>query len=643
MRTVGRATGIGLGLLAGAVVYVAPLRAAGQGTPEDSARARQDSAALADTAHGRVAKADSILLSYHPDTTKTKAPLAHSEQPPLLSVGPSYHWNRDELFASGALTLADLLDRVPGFTGFRAGWISTPMVGTYMGNAARIRVFYDGLELDPLNARSRNVTDLATIEIWTLEEVALERGAGELRVYLRSWRVDHTTPYSRADVSTGTQETNLYRAFFGKRFSQGADLQIAAQQFTNVGPFGGGGDQTSLLARLGWAHGPWSVDVFGDRYRRGMDPLTRLDLNGGAPPGPDLGDFEGTWTNAYVRAGYGDPDHGVWAQLMASTEDFRNSSLESTTGAIDTLTGLPIATGNADTVTSEAQYIAAGGFSRWGIRFSGTERLRVVAGHGTSSEPSARASFESGPLAVSAFLDEHAPSAWPTLDSANRVHTIPVSTQEVSARLTPAPFLSLLGVASRSTSTGAPDAPPTSLALRGEAGLRLGRLWFSGGVMTQDTGRVAALSVYDSTYAPAAVGRTTGTFGSIRGVLWRSFNADITGIDWGSEGPYRPHYEGRAEVALKTEWLNRFPRHTFGILASGAFDYRTPTLFPTQAGGFQESSSAYVFSTLLEIRILHATLTWQFRNTFGYPYNLVPGFVMPRQTNIYGIRWSFWN
>jgi hypothetical protein len=638
----GRATGIGLGCLAGAVVYLAPHRAAAQRTAEDSARARQDSITLADTARGRVPKADSILLSYHPDTTKIKAPLAHAEQPPLLAVGPSYHWNRDELFASGALTLADLLDRVPGFTGFRAGWISTPMIGAYMGNAARIRIYYDGIELDPLNARTRNVTDLATIEIWTLEEVGLERGADELRVYLRTWRVDHTTPYSRADVSTGTPETNMYRAFFGERFHQGLALQVAAQQFTNVGPFGGGGDQTSLLARIGWASGPWSVDVFGDRYRRGMDPLTRLGLNGAAPPGPNLGDFGGTWTNAYVRAGYGDPDHGVWAQLIASTEDFKNSSLEGT-ARIDSLTGLPVSNGSADTTTSESQYIAAGGFSRWGIRFSGTERVRVVAGHGTSSEPSARASFESGPLAVSAFIDQRALTAWPTLDSANRVHTIPVSTEEISARLTPLPFFSVAGVASRSSSPDAPDAPPTSIALRGEAGLRLGRLWLGGGVMTQDTARVAALSVYDSTYAPAAVGRTTGRFGSIRGVLWRAFNADITAIDWGSAGPYRPHYEARAEVALKTEWLSRFPRHTFAILASGTFDYRTPTLFPTELSGFQQSPSSYVFSTLLEIRILHATLTWQFRNTFGYIYNLVPGFIMPRQTNLYGVRWSFWN
>ena len=319
-------------------------------------------------------------------------------------------------------------------------------------------------------------------------------GAGE---------VDHLTPSSRADVATGTQETNEYRAFYGQRFKPGEALQVAAQQFTNIGPLGGGGDETSLMARLGYARGPWSFEVYGNRYRRGMDPLSEVDLNGGPPPGPGLGDFEGTWTTAYIRGGYGDPDHGVWAQVMASTLQFKNSSLESSV-ATDTIinpaTGLPFAQPNADTSTSESQYIASGGFSKWGIRFSGTDRVRVFAGHGTraSNEPSGRASFESGPLALSAYVDHDAPSAWPTSTASNAFQTIPITMEEVSARLTPLPFISIMGAASRTTSTGAPDAPPTSLAMRGEVGVRVGQLWFSGGVMTQDTARVAALAVYES-------------------------------------------------------------------------------------------------------------------------------------------------
>jgi len=637
---------VGLGCLAGAVlVSVAARPTAAQGSPEDSVHAHLDTLPT-DTTHPRVSKADSILLSYHPDTTKTRAPIAHAEQPRLLGIGPAYHWNRDELFASGAQTLSDLLVRIPGFGDFRAGWISTPMIGTYMGNAARIRIFYDGIELDPLNARTGNTTDLATIQIWALEEVAVERGADELRVYLRSWRVDHLTPSSRADIATGTQETNEYRAFYGQRFKPGESLQVAAQQFTNIGPFGGGGDETSLMARIGFARGPWSFDVYGNRYRRGMDPLTEVDLNGGPTPGPGLGDFEGTWTTAYVRGGYGDPDHGVWAQVIASTIQFKNSSLESSTAAdttINPVTGLPFVSPTSDTSTSESQYVAAGGLSVWGIRLSGTERVRVFADHGVTNEPSARASFESGPLALSAFIEDDARSAWPTLDPVNRYQTIPVTTEEVSARLTPLPFISIMGTAARSTSTGAPDAPPTSLAMRGEVGIRIGQLWFSGGVMTQDTAQVAALSVYDATYAPAAVGRTTGTFGAIRGVVWEGIHVDITGIDWGSAGPYRPLYQGRAELSLQSEWLHKFPRRTFSIHASGVFEYRSATPFPIAGGGEALSSVAYDLSTLLEIRILQATIFWDFRNVLGYPYNLVPGYVMPRQVNVYGVRWSFWN
>ncbi len=44
--------------------------------------------------------------------------------------------------------------------------------------------------------------------------------------------------------------------------------------------------------------------------------------------------------------------------------------------------------------------------------------------------------------------------AWPTTNPTNAGQTIPVSTEEVSARLTPLPFLSIMGTASRTTSTG---------------------------------------------------------------------------------------------------------------------------------------------------------------------------------------------
>jgi hypothetical protein len=52
---------------------------------------------------------------------------------------------------------------------------------------------------------------------------------------------------------------------------------------------------------------------------------------------------------------------------------------------------------------------------------------------------------------------------------------------------------------------------------------------------------------------------------------------------------------------------------------------------------------ARLYSSILEIRIKSATISWQFRNLLGAAYQTVPGFEMPSRVNLYGIRWTFTN
>jgi hypothetical protein len=99
---------------------------------------------------------------------------------------------------------------------------------------------------------------------------------------------------------------------------------------------------------------------------------------------------------------------------------------------------------------------------------------------------------------------------------------------------------------------------------------------------------------------------------------------------------------------VSTGWLSRFPEGNFHVLASVAHDYRTGVLFPlaaTDAGPQQpqESSQYRVISTLFELRLYDAVLSWQFRNVTGEIYNVVPGFLAPRAINFYGVRWDFFN
>ena len=67
-----------------------------------------------------------------------------------------------------------------------------------------------------------------------------------------------------------------------------------------------------MLARAGWSRAPRSVDklvVTGSR--------TRESQNRTNTPTVAIPALEARRTDAYVRAGYGDPDDGPWAQLIA--------------------------------------------------------------------------------------------------------------------------------------------------------------------------------------------------------------------------------------------------------------------------------------------------------------------------------------
>jgi hypothetical protein len=605
----------------------------------------EDTAAVA-----RGAKADSIKAIYHPDTTRSRAPLAHSQVPPLLDATQSYRWDRAGIEASGALTLSDLLDKVPGFTGFRAGWLSTPMNGAYNGDISRVRVFVDGIEMDPLDSRLHGAVDLSTIQLWEFEDVAVERGASELRVYCRTWRVNRTTPYSQATVVTGNQQTNLYKAFYGQRFGSGFATQVAAYQYNNTGSFGGGGNQSSILVRVGYASGGFSFDAFGNRYTRGRDQLQSSDP---FLPITNLPDLESQRTDAYVRLGYGDPDHGrPWLQLIASSLSFKNTSPTGQQGIVTDTTQIQPTNGSGvhiDSVVSESQYLVSGGFVFAGIRFAATDRYRVFSSQGNYNSAELRASFENPILSASGLVQRDAYSEGrPDSIFIHQLFPTLYNSYELAARFSPLPFVRFVGTASRSTPQNLPESlSPTTTTARAEAGLRLkSDLWLSGGIMTRDTAVVPAPVVYDTLMKTAAYGRTTAYIASLRGRLWKAIYVDMSGVDWDKAEFYRPRYEAHAEAYLHTEWLRQFPRHTFEVKFGVSFDYRSQTRFPAPDAPNQEFftvEDSRVYSILAEIRILQGTLMWQLRNANGYPYYLVPGYQMPRQVNIYGLRWSFWN
>jgi hypothetical protein len=593
-------------------------------TRADTARARTDTTGNAVPMPSDTTHADSTA-----DTTKVpkdtiKAPLAHAETPQLVGIGAQYHWTRDQMFQTGAINLLDLLKLIPGVTAFRAGWITSPQYAAYLGNPARVRYFYDGVEVEPLDPRSPGTLDASEVQLFALEDVSVERGADELRVYLRTWRVERTATNTRVDVLTGDEGTNLYRGFYGKRYGNGMALQFAGQQYgTNSDPTIGGGDELSLTGRLGWAQGPWSIDAYAIRSSRTRDEED-VDIAGNVSGG--VPEQDRTRTDAYLRAGYGDPDSGSWAQVLFSSQTFAENSAFHP--ALDFAPA-----DSADTTLSAKQLVATGGFTRWGLRLSAADRLHMMP-NGTFNSLEARAAYERKQLAVSFFADYRGPDT--------------TSTEEASARFTPVDFFSLSGAVTHRHGGGIGGGEQVGVRL--EAGLKVFNAWLTGGILRRDATLVPGLPAYDTSFAAQRAAAATGIFGTIRGKFYKDVGADVWGVRYSNNGYYRPQVQTRESLYLDTKWLSRFPSGNFGFYGSIAHEYRQNVLFPTSTSAetFDENATFALFSHVLvatvEIRILDAVIF--FHSTYGINppiYEIVPGYAQPRQLLTYGVRWQFWN
>ncbi len=580
------------------------------------------------------ARPDSADSLARRDTTKKKvpkdtikAPLAHAELPADLGIGRHLHWRRDSLFATGALTVADLLQKVQGMSTLASGWIANPMLGAYMGDVRHVRVFYDGVELPALDPRAHGDLDLTQISLWSAEEADVEVAPEEVRVYLRSWRVDNTTPVTRTDVGTGDEQTNLYRGFFGKRTDNALAVQFAAQQYGTTPPslLGSSSDQLGIIGRVGWAKRDWSVDGYITRISRHRGTITGLAL------GDSIPEVESSRSTMYARAAYGDPDRSLyWGQVMAVASKYAYTGVRTVpTFNLSTPAESALAVTSLDTNVFQSQYIAAGGLA-WGpLRGSLTQRVFLAGGHYIASA-AWRGSYTTNLIAVSAFTQG--------------MSTDSLARSDVTAQLSPLSFVSFLAGAGRSSDHRTRDSAFTANYVRAEVGLRLYTLWFIGGVMRRDSTTLSAPKLFDTLFTPRADEAAIGATAAIRGQLWRLLHVDLSAVRWNdSLGFYRPQYQTRSELFIQTNLLERFPTNDFGIKASAVHEYRSGMRFPVGTSAVVSEPGYRTISTLLEIRILSATLSWQFRNVIGERYFQVPTFVMPRQTNFYGVRWEFLN
>ena len=577
----------------------------------------------------------------------------------------------------GALTLSDLLGRVPGLTEFTTGWLGAPAAVAYSGDVRRIRLFLDGVELDPLNPRdARRRRRRTTCRSTTLEELRIERGADEVRVYARSWRVDRTTPYTRADVVTGDQNTNLYRAFFGRRYAHGEALQLAAEQY-NTQPIRALPSSDALqphAARRARRTGRGTADLFARAKQ--SQPRARGSAFGGRridDATRSTGSRPSSLT-AYARLGNGDPDRGRWFQLLAAGEQVHALAARRRTTS---------STSQTDT-TSVPDYVAVRRpvppDRRRDVRsvpgVSATERLRAYRGRtlvhvhrrahrprrdslsaslfGEGIEPTHPVARRRPPARVTPFgrmalFGTVVAHGQRDVRAAARRHRLSGRTIDPNGVFQPGPVFFFPGFDSlevaryRSSPRGRACAPRRGFALRD--------LWFSGGVLRRGaTTLLAAGELLTDTYVGYARcgprARRPARLVSVRGRLYKALYADAWGVAWSdTTGFYRPRYQTRSELYIQTNLLDRVserklrPAHLARARVPLQRALPAPRRRPRSASpGYsrRSRSSSRSGSRPRSCPTSSATCCRS-----GTPE--CPGFNMPRQTQFYGVRWDFWN
>ncbi len=606
--------------MACAVLSIAtPLGAQVPSVLDSALRVRQDSAARADSAVGA---------------------LPESELPLLTEVGMSHRWNRDSLFSTGALTLADFLDRVPGLFTMRARFYMAPQVASYNGDVARVRLFLDGVELDALDPRGGGITDLSQFPIAALEELVIERGANELRLHMRSWRGPlRYTAQTRADVFTGDNRSNTFRGFLARRAANGVAFQTMLQQrSTDDRRLGGDGDATTVFARLGLVRANWSVDATLLRVRSTQQTLSVVNVTNYLLVGRAIPRYDLVQRDAYLRLGIGQQERGPWLQVVAASRQTAENTPFAAAADSDGFVA-----DSADTTRTSAQYVASAGWSSARLRFSVTERLRRLDGS-TLHQPSVRIGADLGRLTVAGF--------------AERNPFTTVTRADLLARMQPVPWFVVSGAASYGT-TGEQWLPfdslgnvelvalPVARSVRAEAAIRVGRLWLQGGAVFRDSAVLRAPLIFDRGAPRVVEGSAAGLTWAVTGPLFRGFALHLNGVYWETSGWYRPRIQARNELTWRYHWTGATKTGGFDLLLAGQAEYWTPSRIPVfLADGSVASVPTFPATPLglrAEFSLKDATISVQIRNLVNQPYTSVPGMLMPGPLAVYGVRWTFWN
>jgi hypothetical protein len=575
---------------------------------QDTTQARADSvavdSALVDSVEAQAVRGPDIL------------PVRPHETPSgPLPPGSRYSFTRDSLLWSGAITLSDLLTRVPGVYVARAGFIGQPEYVQYGGRGgSALEIYWDGVPWTPLGGDTLFV-DAGRIPLTYLRQVDVEVQPARIRVFLVSERHERLDVRSKIRIESGAFKTARYGALFQQRSRNGISVDIAAHFTGTEGPSrAAGSDAFDVWAKLGWTPN----GKVGASYQVRRQDLDRDPLGGGASGGIpgragvrteyQLGLFAGTRTDGLGFLLDGGLVTSTWSADSGS--DLQNQRLQHAfTGVRYRRPSWSVeAVGRiADQRTPYSVEGRVGWVPLPGIVVSGDARWQQHDRDRTSRDVHGAAGIYLGPFYVAGEV------------SLGKRVQAPALREDTT----------------QSTADRAVRAGLRTKWLTGQVGLVRRDAYGAHGY--PELGAVPALgSVAATTYVVSEV-----TLRPVSALTLSGWYSDPTN---GETADLQPPNHWRAALTLRSKFWRTF--------RSGAFDLKVQIAAEAWGAGTAGRTAsdtpivlpaATFWEMHLEIQLVDFTAYWSLRNARLTDAEFVPGLQYPGNSQVFGASWVFAN
>ncbi len=576
----------------------------------------------------------------HPDTTAASPPPQLSALPLPADSGFAagvWIWRRDALLRSAALTVADLLERIPGVLAFRPGYYAGPEATLFGGGAGSTEIFLDGFALDPLTDPA---ADLAVMPLVNLHEVRVERRADRLRIELETLTSTTAEPYSVVEAQTG--EPLGVSSFRGLFLTPRLLIGPFGAGFERLDGNGLGVAEPSNITNA-WLQWSWVYGDHGLRFEYRRSDLER----GGESPFPSERNRQDVLLRARTAALgegvvaelYGGGSQEQYEDVVARTE-LDEDSVEQT--VLDTL----------EVERPSTQLGARISAGRGPVRGLAAVRWRSSA-RAPALDASLRASVAPRPLL--SLSGEARVEQWReagrAMSLSTRAELGPFAGVRLFAGLDRGRVGAVRLLAPEDTAAVVAEADPIEeVALIERSGLRLGAAWEFGGAYVEGAAlRVHADSVlalgapFDSVGAAYPGGDMSGFEVNASVPLFGGFRVDLAGTVWTDDQlwTYTPAEDARGAIVYHGLPLES---GNLEVLARLEAVHRGETLVPPIAGGAPELVPARTtFDGYLYIRIVTVRAFLRYENMTGEPFLDIPGRMLPGLRIIYGVKWELWN